>query len=164
MYQSPITFESNQLMTKLAPLLVDSVRQSVVMMGAEQGGNTAKSIRQRTLASTAGRLHRQIIGDEGLRAMVRGRKAGGKMPVRQVGTGKRGGKVFEPLPQMLKWFNGLNIPKSSWFPIMRSLVATGTPPKRVIERAIQMAKPAMRAQVRLTAMQMGRGVIQKRGT
>lgn len=163
-YKTPVTLAASNLMTKLAPLLVGTTRQAVIMFGADSGGRTAKSIRQRSVSATAGFLHRQVIGDAGLRAMIGGRKAGKKMPVQQVGSGRRGGKVFEPLPEMLKWFNDHGIPKSSWFPILRSIAKDGRAPQNVPKRAVDLARTQIRAHSQTAAMHIAQGIIQKRGT
>jgi hypothetical protein len=70
-----------------------------------------------------------------------GRRAGSKMPVHQVGTGPRGGKIFEPLAEMLSWFLTLGIPKAAWWPIMAKIKRDGIKPVRIAEMSVKNSRP-----------------------
>jgi len=156
---------ATQLMAKIDPAVVQGMKQAMVEMNAVRSGRTQRSIRSRKVASRSlssqggGILHRQVVGNKALGEIISGRGAGQPMPVRMVGIGKRGGRVFEPLPNMLRWFVETGIPKSQWFPIMRAISRRGIRPKNIPKRAVEIARPNITVHARAAGFQIARGII-----
>lgn len=154
------------LMDRVASTMVNSTKQALVVMGAVASGRTQRSIKHRRVSTRGvmhkggggGLIHKQIIGAPSLKHIICGRKAGKPMPVRFIGDGVRG-KKFEPLPEMLKWFNAMGIPSSSWFPIMRAIAQRGIPARDVPSRAVMIAKGDINAYARAAGAQISRGLI-----
>jgi hypothetical protein len=78
-----------------------------------------------------------------------------------IGTGVRGGKIFEPLPALITWFNALNISRDAWFPILRAISRRGIPPKDVPGRAIREGWGSVMRQARLSAYRIANGLVVK---
>lgn len=130
--------------------------------------------------AASGNYKAQVVGDHSLRYIIHGRRPGGKMPVRVVGIfdprgrgsqyrgrgtgrfvrgiGSRGGRLFEPFPAMQRWFEVFRIPRDAWFPIMRAIARRGIPPKDIPGKALEMARPAILAEVALAKAEFGRGI------
>ena len=132
--------EAALLADRVAASATNEVKLAIVSFGAIASGETLRETKWRTVAdrqaalfgvAATGTFKRQVVSSRALRFIVSGRKAGSKMPVRMIGTGKRGGKVFEPLPALVKWFTISKIPRAAWFPILRAISRRGIPPKNV---------------------------------
>lgn len=160
--------EARRLADNLESSLVNFTKLSLISFGKIATGRNLKAIKginvsERLLQpfgkAATGQIKRQVVGDRSLRFIISGRKAGRKMPVRVVGTGPRGGKIFQPLPAMLEWFNIMNIPRSAWFPILRAIKMRGIAPANVPQQALRMAKPAINRYTQTATMNIARGII-----
>lgn len=177
------------LASKTTASLVNYVKLALVAHAKVVTGDTIRSIRSIEVSNhsilpiknSAGLWHRQVIGDYGLKFIMSGRRPGAKMPVRLVsgtfdfsgrgskvrGTngrfikvvGKRGGRQFEPVPAMLRWFLALNIPKNLWFPIMRSIAKRGIKPVNIGAHAINEARPIMQTYANQAAVNIASRMI-----
>lgn len=159
---SAIARETELLADRLAGTMIAQNQVALLGFGAKATGGTLRSIRLGTRVSTATFQRRQIIAGHGYKFIVSGRRAGAKMPIRLVGTGKRGGKIFEPVPSMLEWFNVLGIPREAWFPIMRAISRRGIQPRNVPLRALQAARPHIARDVKAAAVAIGRQLVRAR--
>lgn len=163
-----VNSEADKLALNIQEALVGYTRNALIALGAVATGRNYRAIKgefvtSRRLAlfgvAQTGLVKRRVVGDESLKYIISGRKAGAKMPVRVAGTGPRGGKIFEPLPAMLRWFTFLAIPKSAWFPILRAIKANGIKPRNVPQRALEMAQPSINAFTRHATANIARGII-----
>lgn len=160
--------EASFLADRLAGSLTNYTKLALVSFGKVATGGTLRSVRWVGLGNrnaaqfgvaSHGTFKRQVIAGKGLFFIQSGRRAGAKMPVRMVGTGPRGGKIFEPLPALIQWFNALNIPKSAWFPILRAIKRRGIKPTPVTKRAVEMAGPFIKAESALTGARIAANLI-----
>lgn len=168
--------------------MVNYVKLALVAYSKIATGDTINSIRPAFIANKEltspngyGFWLRKITGDYGLKFIISGRRPGAKMPVRLVSgsfdpagrgskfrgaggryvkvTGRRGGRQFEPVPAMLRWFLALNIPRNRWFPIMRAIAKRGIKPVDIRGKALQDARPMLQREASLAAMNISRGLI-----
>ncbi len=153
--------EGERLADDLARLMTGQTQIALLQMGKKVTGDTLKSIKWRSIQNTFTFQHRIVEAGAGWRFIVAGRRAGAKMPVAVVGEGPRGGKIFQPLPEMLKWFNALGIPRDQWFPIMRAISIRGIKPTDVPGKAIRNANSTINKYTRDAAARIKRGIIQK---
>ncbi len=144
--------------TKLALVSFGAIATGGTLRGIKRGGGLNHRQAPLGTAST-GIFKRQVTAPKAFKFIVSGRRAGAKMPIRLVGRGKRGGKIFEPLPALITWFTALGIPKAAWFPILRAISRRGILPKNVPERAVRGMMPAVRQQAGLVAGYIARGIV-----
>lgn len=160
--------EGAMLADKVGASVTNYTKLALVSFGAIATGGTLRGIVLRSgtnrpvamfgVAAT-GLWQRQVVAPKSFHFIVSGRRAGAKMPIRFVGTGKRGGKIFEPLPALVRWFNALSIPQSAWFPILRAISRRGIPPKNVPARAVQQSRPIVQAYAQQAAYNISRGIL-----
>jgi len=163
-----VNTEADKLALNIQEALVGYTKNALMTLGAIATGRNYRAIRgefvtSRRLAlfgvAQTGLVQRRVVGDASLKFIISGRKAGAKMPVRMVGTGPRGGKIFEPLPEMLRWFTFLAIPKSAWFPILRAIKERGIKPRNVPKLALGMAQPSINQFTQHAAANIARGIV-----
>lgn len=163
-----VNSEAIILADKTAETLKNEVKLAIVHFSAIASGGTLRSIQAKFISNrlqqpfgvaSTGIFKRQIIGARSLHFIISGRKRGAKMPVRRIGTGSRGGGIFEPLPAMLAWFQVLNIPRSRWFPILRAIKVRGIRPKDVPGKAITAAQYNITGYKQAAAANIARGII-----
>lgn len=99
-------------------------------------GRTLKSIAAERILDSASRgmFVRHVTGSRSWIYIQQGRRAGGKMPIR------RNGNKFEPVPELILWFNALNIPRARWFPILRAIARRGIRPVNIRDRAVRESR------------------------
>jgi hypothetical protein len=128
----------------------NQLKQGIVRYGAIASGDTLRSVevlensKPNTLKEE--RLSASVLALQSLKYIQSGRAKGAKMPIRQVRVSRRGRKIFEPLPEMVRWFETVGIPKESWWAVLWSIKRRGIKPRDVIgymERNGRM--PAKRA-------------------
>lgn len=165
---SHLNTQSTQLADEVAATVTNYTKIALVSFSKIATGGTLRSIHWRSVqdrsaamfgAASHGIHKRQVVADRSFFFIQSGRRAGAKMPVRMIGTGPRGGKLFEPLPALVRWFNALAIPRSAWFPILRAIKARGIRPTPVAQRAVTMAMPAVQAQAQAAAVRISVGLI-----
>lgn len=134
----PIEQEAARLAQQLASLYKNQFKLAIVRHRAIATGKTLQSVKiGKTLDSPSrGVFRRNITARRSWEWIQRGRRAGGKMPVRKNAAGK-----FEPVPEMREWFKALNIPKKFWFPIMRKIARVGIKPRKIRERMMRESRP-----------------------
>lgn len=155
-----IVNEVEKLADRLAATMTAQTQIALLSFRAKATGGTLRSIKPGGLRiATAYFQRRQVIASEGFKFIVSGRRKGAKMPIRMVGVGPRGGKIFEPLPALVRWFNVLGIPKAAWFPILRSISRKGIKPRNVPARAIKDGRRAVQNDVRAAVRNISRNVI-----
>lgn len=160
--------EVSALADKVAGTMTNYAKLSLISFGKVASGGTLRATTWRDAGgrnnaifgvAATGLQRRQIVSGMGWFFITSGRRAGAKMPIRLIGTGPRGGKVFEPLPALVRWFTALNIDKTAWFPILRAIKVRGIKPIPLARRAIQMGMPAVQSDVRVAAMRISQGLI-----
>lgn len=156
---SVVARESARLADDLTKLMVGQNQLSLLHYRKKVSGDTLKAVRGRTVQASATYHHRQVVGGAGYKFIRDGRRKGAKMPIRYVGTGSRGGKVFEPVPLLMRWFILKGIPRSAWFPICRAISRNGIKPTPIDRRAVQQARPEINRYARATGTRIARGII-----
>lgn len=151
--------EARALADRLMLVMFNYTRQAMISYGAVATRQTFNSIQKRVVGNSSRQMERAIVANPALKFIISGRRRGAKMPVRRVGTGKRGGGIFEPLPEMLKWFRWAGIPREAWFPILRSIKRNGIPARNVPARAMREARATVHRQVQWTAVRITKGIV-----
>lgn len=160
--------EASLLATRSASSISNQVKLALTSFGAIATGDMLRSIHPEFVSdrplmplgvASTGLSRRSVIGNRPLRFVISGRRPGARMPVHKVGTGPRGGGIFEPLPAMRNWFAVLNIPRSAWFPILRAIALRGIPPKPVGHIAVREARPLIGMYLDRATMNIARGII-----
>lgn len=157
--------ERDILADKIGNSLVNYLKLEIASRGAIATGDTLRSVRMRHGSALVGvassGVSREIVANRGLRHIISGRRAGAKMPVIMTGRGKRGGKIFEPLPALVEWFNAVGIPQTAWFPVLRAISRRGIPAKPVHTDAIRRARPIIRKHLTQTGLVFQRQLLVK---
>lgn len=148
-----------QLADDLTRLLIAQNQLALLHYHKKVSGDTLLSVSGRTVQATTSFIHKQVVAGAGYKFILSGRKSGRKMPVRYIGVGVRGGKIFEPVPLLLRWFLLKGIPREAWFPIMRSIVRRGIRPVPVDQHAMRQSAPHIKRLVRQTSNVIMRGII-----
>lgn len=126
--------------SRAADEIADSIKNYVKIALTRNGkiatGRTIKSIAAERILDSASRglFVRHVTGSRSWLFIQQGRRAGGKMPVRKAGN------KFEPFPELVLWFNALNIPRVRWFPIMRAIARRGIKPVNIRDRAVRESR------------------------
>src|SRR5260221_7216624 len=107
-----INNETEILASNLERLLTNHAKLAIVSFGAIATGTNLRAIHAERIKCRRVRffgrgdfseIKFRIVGDASLKFIISGRRPGAPMPIHKVGTGPRGGKIFEPLPAMLRW-------------------------------------------------------------
>jgi hypothetical protein len=152
------------LADNLTKLMVGEVQIALLSFNAKATGRTLTSVKGRVAPSTPTFQHRQVTAGYGYQYVDQGTgpAAGhsqGKYPLRYVGQGVRGGKLFDPVDNLKEWFVLRGIPQSLWFPIVRKIAQSGIKPRKVTERAVQWATPDIRSHITTAAARIANGLI-----
>lgn len=133
---------ASDLATKVADSHANYLKISITRHRAIATGKTLQSVRSEFIldSPTRGQFRRSITAKNSWWFIQQGRKAGAKMPIKRVGTTSKGRPIFEPLPEMLEWFQALNIPRAAWFPILRAIKRRGIKPRDIQGRAMRLAR------------------------
>lgn len=133
----PVQIESARLAQRLASLYKNNFKLALINVGALATGKTLKSVVVGfTLDSPSRGLYRRNVSARRTWVFIqKGRKKGGKLPVRKVGD------KYEPVPELKEWFLALNIPRNAWLPIMKKIVRDGVKPRDIVGRMMRTSKP-----------------------
>lgn len=140
---STIARNSARAADEIADSVKNYVKLALVGKSKIATGKTLQSIAVQFVLNSPSRgiFTRNVIGSKSWLNIQFGRRAGGKMPVQVVaGVTKKGGKLFQPAPELLQWFLALNIPRVRWFPIMRAIARRGIKPTNIRDSAIHAAR------------------------
>lgn len=128
---------------EIAASIVNYVKISLTRNSKIATGRTLKSIAAERVLDSASRgmFIRHVVGSRSWLFIQQGRRAGGKMPVVRVsGVTKKGGGLFMPAPDLLRWFIAMNIPPARWFQIMRAIARRGIKPVNIRDRAVRESR------------------------
>lgn len=156
---SVIAREASTLADDLTKLLVAENQLALLFYRKKVSGDTLYSVTRKTVQATATFHHRQVVGGAGYKFIRDGRRPGAKMPIRFVGVGPRGGKQFEPVPLLMRWFQMKGIPRAFWFVICRNIARRGIKPVPIDKRAITQAMPTVKRYVNQTQARIVRGLL-----
>jgi hypothetical protein len=161
-----LNLAASTLADRLAASGVNAVKLALVQRGKVATANTLRSVRWRAGLFTPGVVsaghRREVVADRSWENIVSGRRAGAKMPIRvSAQRGKRGGKLFEPLPRMVAYFEAMGIPKNQWFPIMRRFSMRGIMPRPVHHDAHKILKRSVRLHMEAVKPILQRGLLIK---
>jgi hypothetical protein len=152
--------EGRKLAEDLGEEYTRSVKRMIVAERAIARGSTLSSVKDELVIYSPSRSYfrRQVTASRAFVFIQKGRKAGKKMPVKLIGTTASGGKIFQPLPEMLEWFTFFGIPEPLWMPIMRAIKKRGIKPRDVLGRAMTRAKPRLETLVQAAAVRLVKGL------
>ncbi len=139
--------ESREIARELGDEYRRSYARTLIAARKIATGDTLDSIEDKLVLYSPSRqlFMRQIVASRSIVFIIKGRAAGGKMPIRFVGTTKDGHKLFEPVPELLRWLEFLNIPSYFWLPIARAIARRGIKPVDIPGRALRRARPRLQS-------------------
>ena len=154
-----ISVQAGRLADDLARLMTGRVQTTLLQYRKKVSGDTLASVGWHVIQNSLLRQRRHVTAGWGFKFIVSGRKPGKPMPVRLVGEGPRGGKIFEPQPKMLQWFRMKGIDRSLWWPIMRSIARNGIQPLDIPHLALRNSRSEINALCRLAGVRIAHGIL-----
>jgi hypothetical protein len=141
--QTVVAQEGERLSKNMSDEYARQLRISLVRARKVATGRTLQSVRSERVLSSPSRMmfQHRVTASRSLIFIVKGRRAGAKMPVTVIGTSATGRKIFAPVAELVHWFLQLNIPSRAWFPIMRKIAKRGIKPVDVQSLALRRSQP-----------------------